>query len=129
MGASNPRITKKEAALLKGAIRRVFVRSDLRREVLETLPIVAHHDATRPRVKNWSKCPHCKNVRARYEFVIDHVDPVVPVWSAQDKMSWDEIINRIWCDKSGLQPLCLECHNIKTKRERLLRQSYKNNKS
>jgi hypothetical protein len=50
-GMNNPRVTSKERGLLKGAIRRVFSRSDLRRKVIE-LSRIDHTDSTRPRVKN-----------------------------------------------------------------------------
>lgn len=118
---NNPRISAKDRNAIIGAIRRVFSRSDVRREVLESVKVVMHYDVAHPRVKHWSRCPLCKKTAPRYLFAVDHIDPVVPVNSSQIQMSWDDIVNRIFCDKSNLQPICKKCHRIKTAHERKLR--------
>jgi hypothetical protein len=122
---NNPRITAKERGLLIGAFRRVFSRSDLRREVLESVKVVMHYDVAHPRVKHWSRCPLCKKISPRYLFVVDHIEPVVPVYRTQADMTWDEIIDAIWCVKSNLQPICKTCHKDKTAHERKLRKCHK----
>lgn len=121
----NSRINNKERSLLIGAIRRVFARSDLRREVLESVKVVMHYDVQHPRVKHWSRCPLCKKIAPRYQFAVDHIEPVIPVHRTQLDMSWDEIIDAIWCDKKNLQPICKKCHSTKTSYERKLRRCRK----
>lgn len=109
-------ITKKERNLIKGAIRRVFSRSETRREALADAQI-QHYDPKRPRVTKWGRCEHCKKPEALYKMQADHIEPVVPISMSLEDMSWDEIINRIFCNKNNLQILCLGCHSSKSKSE------------
>lgn len=118
----NPRITAKERGLLKGAIRRVFSRSELRREVLEA-GVVAHSDPKRKRVKTWVKCAECGGLDAKSNVQVDHLQPVVPVTTTLEAMTWDELVDRIWCDKKNLQILCEVCHNVKSVKENAVRRA------
>jgi len=120
----NSRITPKERNLLKGAIRRVFSRSELRKKVLEAARI-EHKDPKRPRVTKWGQCCDCKQPEALYKMHIDHRDPIIPVNTTLEKMSWDTVIDRVWCEENGLAAICLTCHTIKTKRENALRRKLK----
>lgn len=124
----NPRISAKERNLIKGALRRVFSRSDLRRAAIDASRI-EHSDPERPRVKKWSMCPFCKTPTATYEMQVDHVVPIVPLDSALEYMTADELIDRIWCDPDNLLAICVPCHKIKTKAETKLRKQYKKGKS
>ena len=128
----NPRISPKERGLLKGAIRRVFSRSDLRRKAMER-QIIEHSDPKRPRVKKWAWCAICGEVTPAYTMAVDHIDPIVPVNTALEHMKWDDLIDNTWCDENKLQLLCPMCHNSKTKSEnaerRKLKQENKNNGS
>jgi hypothetical protein len=107
------------------AVRRVFSRSDLRREVLESVKVVNHYDPKHPRVKHWSRCPLCREIAPRYLFAVDHINPVVPVNSSLLKMLWDTVINAVFCEKKNLQPICKSCHAKKTSLERKARQCHK----
>lgn len=117
---NNPRISAKERNLLKGAVRRVFSRSDLRRAVIEAATI-EHSDPARPRVKKWGMCAECKKPTARYQMEVDHIDPIVKIGLTLEGMSWDTVIDRTWCVKANLQALCIPCHKAKSKYERRLR--------
>lgn len=116
----NQQITAKERGLIKGAIRRVFSRSDLHNQVIKD-SIIQHTDLSRPRVKTWCKCNVCGKPDAKSSMVVDHIEPVIPTSTTLELMTWDEIINRIWCVKNNLQSICDSCHTVKTKEERLLR--------
>lgn len=109
-------MTAKERNLLKGAIRRVFARSDLRRAIL-AISVVDYSDEKRPRVKKWSLCPVCSQYIPTYLMVVDHVEPLVPISTSLENMSWDTVIDRTWCEKNNLKAICKPCHKIKTKRE------------
>ena len=113
---SNSRITTKERNLLKGAIRRVFSRSELRKNAIAATRIV-HHDAERPRVKKWCRCTDCLQPTAEYQMDCDHVDPIIPVTTSLEEMAWDEVVNRVFCDPSNLRGICKPCHKTKTKAE------------
>ena len=48
--------------------------------------------------------------------VVDHIDPIID--PNEGFVSWDQTIERMFCEKEGLQVLCHACHEIKTKQER-----------
>lgn len=125
---NNPRMTAKERGLVKGAIRRVFSRSDLRRAVLAAAK-VEHADASRPRVKTWYQCRICSAHCAGYEMQVDHISPIVPTDSSLEQMSWDTVIDRMWCDKNNLKAICISCHKAKSKVESQERRKNKKEKT
>lgn len=59
----------------------------------------------------------CKQPTATYQMVVDHVDPIIPVTTALEHMSADDLIDRIWCEPKNLLAICKPCHKIKTKAE------------
>lgn len=121
----NPRMTKKELGLLKGAIRRVFSRSDLRRSVIAKARIEGYQDPSRPRVKKWATCQECKQPTPEYLMQVDHVNPIVPITTQLEHMWIDDLVNNVWCDEKNLNVLCKPCHSIKTKAENKLRREIK----
>ena len=120
----NPRITPKERGLLKGAIRRVFSRSELRRKVVDAA-IIDHHDPERPRVSLWVRCAVCTMPCAKYQAQVDHMDPIIPAHSSLEHMLWGEVVDRTWCPESNLQVICPTCHKAKTKAENAERRKHK----
>lgn len=46
---------------------------------------------------------------------VDHIEPIVPLTGWE---SWDSYIERMFCEKEGLQILCEECHDVKTRAEK-----------
>jgi 5-methylcytosine-specific restriction endonuclease McrA len=119
----NPKDAK-ERNLIKGALRRVFSRSNLRREALAKHDI-SFSDPLRPRVTRWSWCGECGILEPTYKMEVDHKKPVIEVNETMDDLTWDELIGRIWCDIGNLSPVCKDCHKIKTKKENKERREYK----
>jgi 5-methylcytosine-specific restriction endonuclease McrA len=113
----NSRISAKERNLIKGAIRRVFSRSEMRRKVLDKSVLLCYSDPRRPKVKTWCKCALCGQPEAKSYMEVDHISPIIPVDSTLESMSWDEVINRTWCDENNLQVVCPPCHKEKTRAE------------
>lgn len=113
----NERITPKDRNAIKGALRRVFSRSDLHRKVIEA-SIIKHSDPSRPRVKSWCKCNVCKKPEAKSYVVVDHIDPLIPVNQAFADMSLDVVVDRLWCEENNLQAICPACHDGKSASER-----------
>lgn len=112
---NNPRMTAKDRNLIKGAIRRVFSRSDLHKDAM-TKVRVQHFDSNRPRVKTWYQCPSCKGYFAGYQMNVDHISPIVK--TTLTDMTWDEVIDAIWCEASNLRAICLTEHKQKSKLEK-----------
>lgn len=120
----NVRISKKERNLLKGAIRRVFARSELRKAVIEKSKCI-YHNPSRPRVKTWCFCPSCNNYIPKSYMEVDHITPLIGLMESLEGLSWDEVINRLWCEERNLQAICSDCHKKKTHAENKLRRRYK----
>lgn len=119
---SNP----KERNLVKGSIMRVFSRSELRREVLSTSIMPGYTDPNRPRVTKWSMCRMCNTPTPTYLMEVDHIIPKIPMDRSLEEMTWDELIDRTWCNISNLQPICRTCHSIKSRAENKIRKELKN---
>lgn len=124
MQLKNPRLTVKERNLLKGAIRRVFARSELRRQVINSC-LIDHEDNSRPRVKKWGICAVCKVPTPKSYLVVDHINPVVPIDTSFEEMSLDTLVNNMWCDIINLQPICDTCHIVKSSAENKARRERK----
>lgn len=121
----NDRITPKERGLIKGALRRVFSRSELRQRVLDRARI-EHYDPNRPRVKKWSRCEGCQKPTPTYLIDIDHIEPLVPLDKALVEMSIQELLDRQFCEESNLQNLCQDpCHLTKSVNEGKVRRANK----
>tara|TARA_R100001086_G_scaffold249698_1_gene190428 strand:+ start:3275 stop:3667 length:393 start_codon:yes stop_codon:yes gene_type:complete len=58
------------------------------------------------------------------KMAIDHIDPVFPMIKGW-QFNWDDIINNMFCDEDGLQCICSECHDEKTKIENEQRNNLK----
>lgn len=120
----NERLTAKDRGLIKGAIRRVFSRSPLRIGFVKNA-MITHSDPERPRVTKWSRCWDCGQPTPTYLIQVDHVLPIVPLDKSLEDMTWDEIVNNIWCSDNNLATLCKICHSVKTKAENSQRRAYK----
>ena len=68
-----------------------------------------------------SKCSRCEGVFPETETKVDHIEPVVD----PDKgfTSWDEFIERLFCEEEGLQVLCNPCHDEKSEEENKIRRN------
>ena len=64
-------------------------------------------------------CASCKHEYPAKLVQCDHINPVVPPETGFT--TWDDFIERLFCDKSNLQILCVDCHKAKTKLELSLR--------
>jgi hypothetical protein len=69
--------------------------SDARKEALKRCKLA--------RGFGW-QCEQCKTPTRKPE--VDHIEPV-------GSGSWDGIIERMFCEASGLKVLCKECHKAK----------------
>lgn len=123
----NPRLTPKDMQLLKGAIRRVFARSELRKKVLDA-NTVEHHEDLRPRVRKWGFCSVCGLVVPKYTLQVDHIQPLQPIGVELKDMTMDDLVSRSWCPEHNLQVICKPCHLNKSKIENAERRRLKKEK-
>lgn len=115
------KLTAKDRGLIKGAIRRVFSRSEVRNNILEKSKVEGVFLPSRPRVKNWYQCYICDELYIKTEMQVDHIKPVIPLDKTLETMSWDELIKNIW--ESDAKACCVTCHRAKNKEERKLRKT------
>lgn len=124
------RLTAKERNLIKGALRRVFARSELHQVAIkntvvpfDSVPIEIRNK--RKRVKTWCKCPLCGKYEAKSKMPVDHKEPLIAIGKTLTNYTWDAIIEeRLWCEPSNLQAICIDCHKLKSKTEAKERRTY-----
>ncbi len=119
---------KKEQGLIKGALRRVFSRSELRKKILDKALVKDYSDPSRKRVTRWGRCAECKKLEPLYKMQIDHMEPLIPLGESLEDQSWDKVIDRLWCDERNLQALCKPCHDVKSQLEMKERRRLKKEK-
>lgn len=119
-------LTPKERNLLKGAMRRVFARSDLRKSIIEA-SVIEHSDPKRKRVKTWCRCAICKQPTPKSYMQVDHILPLIGLHEQFSELSLDEVAERMWCDPTNLQACCEACHDAKSKAENKIRREIKRN--
>ena len=121
----NPKLSQKEVGLLKGALRRIFSRSLLRKQAIANYIIKPFTHPEHTRVTKWAYCGSCGIILPAYKVQVDHINPVVPIGTSVHSMTIDDLISRIWCDISNLDVLCKPCHQDKSKAENKARRSLK----
>jgi 5-methylcytosine-specific restriction endonuclease McrA len=60
-------------------------------------------------------CAMCKEEYSSTGVQVDHITPVV---GEEGFVSWDLYVERLFCEASNFQILCVTCHSIKTAKER-----------
>lgn len=60
------------------------------------------------------QCARCLQDFVAKDVQVNHKTPVVPV-SGFD--SWDGVVERMFCEKEGLEVVCIPCHKVITKQE------------
>jgi len=102
-----------------------FIKGNLRRITSKWGPIQDVLKEARVR-RGFYICNDCKeevpastkdeNGKRVKNAIVDHIDPIIDPdvgW-----VSWDNTIERMFCEKEGLQVLCYECHKKKTDDEK-----------
>lgn len=65
------------------------------------------------------ECAYCKGQFSAKNVCVDHIQPVIdPNGSFVD---WNTYIERMFCSVENLQVLCGDCHDVKSKEERIQR--------
>lgn len=70
------------------------------------------------------QCNTCKLLYPASEVQVDHIEPIIDPTTGF--ISWDLVIERMFCEKDNLQVLCIECHKIKTNAEKALAKERRN---
>ena len=102
-----------------------FIRSGLRQKSRWWKPITeCKLSARRPysgplkRQKFEYQCNSCKNWFPDKKINVDHIIPAGELNCANDLPGF---VERLFCEKQGLQVLCSNCHDAKTQKEKQLK--------
>lgn len=68
------------------------------------------------RLSKHYKCAACNEDVPTSEIQIDHILPIID--PTKGFTTWDDFIERLFCEKDNLQALCKPCHTIKTNKEK-----------
>ena len=68
------------------------------------------------------RCAKCKEEFTSKDIEVDHIKPVID--PKKGFVSWDEYIDRLFCDEKNMQALCKGCHLVKTKKEKEVAKKY-----
>ena len=101
-------------AFVKSALRSASVRWPPRYQVLSEAYVGTKTNPKTNRQAKFYKCAKCLFDFVGKDVQVNHKTPVVPV-SGFD--SWDGVISRMFCEKSGLEVLCIPCHKTVTDQE------------
>ena len=69
-------------------------------------------------------CNHCKKDFNSTQIQLEHVEPVIPINIPAKHLSFDVLIQRLFCDIKGLQILCKTDHKEKSKQENIVRKEW-----
>lgn len=108
-------------SFIKSALRSASVRWPPRYLTLnEAFVDVRTNEKTGRKAKHF-ECAMCKNLFPQKDVQVNHKEPVVPPTGFT---TWDDIIERLFCEKEGLEVLCKPCHKDVTAEENKLRKEY-----
>ena len=102
-------------SFIKGLLRRGSARWKPRYEVLNDAKRGKRVNKATGRMAEHYECASCHQLFPLRSVEVDHIIPIM-----YDGITWDEVINRMFCDIEGLQVLCKDCHKYKTQLERKL---------
>ena len=99
---------------VRSALRAAFRKWPPKFDVLKKARTSARINPASGRMAMHYKCALCGTDFPMKGIQVDHIKPVVP----KNFTTWDDFINRLYCEKKGLQVLCKPCHKTKTAKER-----------
>lgn len=113
-------------SFIKGIIRSGTQRWPPKFAVLNAAKRGKFRNVKTGRMAEHYECAKCQELFPAKEVQVDHKIAVIPETGFT---TWDDVIERMFCDSDGLQVLCKTCHSIKTKEENRARRETKKNKS
>lgn len=109
-------------SFIKSALRSASVRWPPRYETLADAFIDSRKNEKTGRMAKHFKCNSCGGAFPSKDVQVNHIVPVIPVEGFD---SWDNVIARMYCEKNGLEVLCIPCHKQVTQEGNVLRKKYK----
>lgn len=101
-------------SFIKGGLRSVSVRWPPRYKCLDDAKVGKRINKSSGRLAEHYKCAKCLDIFPAKEVEVNHIVPVVPLTGFT---TWDETVERLFCEQSGLEVVCKPCHKSITKQE------------
>lgn len=111
-------------SFVKSALRTASVRWPPRYQCLHDAFVTQGINPATGRKAKLYRCCKCKGLFTAANMEINHIVPVVPVEGFD---SWDNLIERLFCEKDGLEAVCKPCHKLITAFENQQRKEIKKN--
>lgn len=102
-------------SFIVSALRKASSRYPPKFKTLDAAKTLKKVNPSTGRIAQHYKCAICQKDFTQKEVQVDHKQPVV---GPDGFTSWDDYVNRMFCEVDNLQVLCKECHGTKTKLER-----------
>lgn len=109
-------------SFVKSALRSASQRWPPKYQVLNEAKLGKRINQKTGRLAEHYVCAACREAFPLKEVQVNHIVPVVPV-SGFD--SWDGVVKRMFCERNGLEVLCIPCHKVNTRKENEQRKSSK----
>ena len=110
-------------SFIKGALRSATMRWGPKFRALDKAFVGRKTNRKTGRIAKHFRCACCDKDFPSSEVVVDHINPVVcPI---QGFVSWDVLVERMFCEVDGFQVLCKPCHKIKCAEETKIRKANK----
>ena len=101
-------------SFVKSALRSASQRWPPRYTIISEACVGQRINPKSGRLAKFYTCNACQDSFPLKDVQVNHKAPVVPV-SGFD--SWNGVIERMYCEKEGLEVVCIPCHKIITKQE------------
>ena len=108
-------------SFVKSALRSASIRWPPKYQKLSEALVGTKVNQKTGRMAKHYECNLCKGHFPAKDVEVNHILPVVPI---EGFTSWDVIIERMFCEKDGLEVVCKPCHKTITKQENDERKSY-----
>lgn len=99
-------------SFIKGALRSASQRWGPKFTVLNEAKTKKKTNKSTGRLAQHYKCASCKEEYVLKDVQVDHIIPI------GEFVSWDQTVERMFCEKDNLQVLCKPCHKDKSQKER-----------
>lgn len=105
-------------SFIKGGLRSLSVKWPARYTCLNDAYRETKTNVKTGRMAKHFECNSCHEQFPQKDVEVNHIIPVIPVEGFD---SWDNTIERLFCEKDGLEVLCKPCHKAVTAEENNIR--------
>jgi 5-methylcytosine-specific restriction endonuclease McrA len=113
-------------SFVKSALRAASRRWPPKYECLSDAYTGSQINSKSGRMAKHYQCNKCLGAFPAKDVQVDHISPLID--PSIGFTNWDDVVNNLFCEKSNLQVLCVDCHKIKTGLEKALAKERKNAK-